>query len=61
VLDGAPGSSLLADAAGHAAALDARKVVSNAAVMLFAGIETTEGMIANAIVHLLSNPASSRS
>jgi cytochrome P450 len=30
---------------------------SNAAVMLFGGIETTEGMIANAIAHLLADPA----
>src|SRR5215218_1050192 len=29
--------------------------VSNAAVMLFGGIETTEGMIANAIVHVLEH------
>lgn len=32
------------------------EVVSNAAVLLFGGIETTEGMIANAILHLLSDP-----
>jgi len=32
------------------------EVVSNAAVVLFGGIETTEGMIANAILHILSNP-----
>jgi len=56
VLDGEPGSSLLADAAGHAGGLDRAQVVSNAAVMLFGGIETTEGMIANAVVHLLSSP-----
>jgi cytochrome P450 len=30
--------------------------VSNAAVLLFGGIETTEGMIANAFWHLLTNP-----
>ena len=29
---------------------------SNAAVLLFGGIETTEGMIANAVLHLLSDP-----
>ena len=52
-LDRGPGSSLLADAAGG---LERSAVISNAAVMLFGGIETTEGMIANAIVHLLSNP-----
>jgi cytochrome P450 len=32
------------------------EATSNAAVMLFGGIETTEGMIANAILHLLSAP-----
>jgi cytochrome P450 len=52
-LDRGPGSSLLADAAGG---LERSAVISNAAVMLFGGIETTEGMIANAIVHLLSHP-----
>jgi cytochrome P450 len=31
------------------------EVVSNAAVMMFGGIETTEGMIANLVFHLLSN------
>jgi cytochrome P450 len=56
VLDREPGSSLLAAAGGHAGGLEHREVVSNAAVMLFGGIETTEGMIANAILHLLSNP-----
>ncbi len=30
--------------------------ISNAAVLLFGGIETTEGMIANAILHLLTHP-----
>ena len=48
--------SLLAMAAGHAAGLDEREIVSNAAVLLFGGIETTEGMIANAVLHLLSEP-----
>ncbi len=32
------------------------EVVSNAAVLLFGGIETTEGMISNVIVHLLRHP-----
>jgi cytochrome P450 len=32
------------------------EVVSNAAVLMFGGIETTEGMIANAVAHLLSRP-----
>jgi cytochrome P450 len=54
-------SSLLADAA-HAHGGDAgpglstREVISNAAVLMFGGIETTEGMIGNAILHLLSHP-----
>jgi cytochrome P450 len=56
VLDREPDSSLLAAAGGEAGGLERREVVSNAAVMLFGGIETTEGMIANAIVHLLSYP-----
>ena len=30
------------------------EVVSNAAVMMFGGIETTEGMIANFVWHLLT-------
>jgi cytochrome P450 len=56
VLDRDPESSLLAAAGGDAGGLDRRQVISNAAVMLFGGIETTEGMIANAILHLLSAP-----
>jgi cytochrome P450 len=53
VLDREPESSLLAAAAGDAGGLDSRQVVSNAAVMLFGGVETTEGMITNAVLHLL--------
>ncbi|GAB3879088.1 hypothetical protein GCM10029964_030840 [Kibdelosporangium lantanae] len=41
-------SSLLGDVAG----LEQAEVVSNAAVMMFGGIETTEGMITNAVLHL---------
>lgn len=33
------------------------EVIANAAVMMFGGIETTEGMICNAVLHLLDNPA----
>jgi cytochrome P450 len=55
VLDSAPESSVLAAAGGEAGGLERREVVSNAAVMLFGGIETTEGMIANAVLHLLAN------
>jgi cytochrome P450 len=51
-----PSSSLLATAASDAEGLNEAEVVSNAAVLLFGGIETTEGMIANAILHLLSHP-----
>ncbi|MFC9692702.1 cytochrome P450 [Kribbella sp. NPDC056951] len=32
------------------------QVVANAAVLMFGGIETTEGMITNALWHLLTNP-----
>ena len=56
VLDRAPDSSVLAAAAGEAGGLGRAEVISNAAVMLFGGIETTEGMIANAIWHLLAAP-----
>jgi cytochrome P450 len=50
------GDSLLAAAAGEAGGLARERVISNAAVMLFGGIETTDGMIANAAAHLLSHP-----
>jgi cytochrome P450 len=56
-LDRDPSSSLLAAAASHAGALTRAEVVSNAAVLMFGGIETTEGMITNAVLHLLANPA----
>jgi cytochrome P450 len=32
------------------------EAVSNAAVLLFGGVETTEGMICNAVLHVLANP-----
>jgi cytochrome P450 len=50
------GDSLLAAAAGDAGGLARERVISNAAVMLFGGIETTDGMIANAVAHLLGHP-----
>jgi cytochrome P450 len=53
VIAAPPPSSLLADVAG---ALTADEAISNAGVLLFGGIETTEGMIANAMLHLLSAP-----
>jgi cytochrome P450 len=55
-LDRDPGSSLVAAAASEATGLTRDEVVSNVAVLLFGGIETTEGMIANAILHLLGHP-----
>jgi cytochrome P450 len=51
-----PGSSLVAAAAGEAGRLTRPEVVSNAAVLMFGGIETTEGMIVNAILHMLAHP-----
>ncbi len=41
-------------------ALGTGEVVSNAAVAMFGGIETTEGMICNAVLYLLSHPAQLR-
>ncbi len=48
----AAGSSLLATVS---ASLAEEEVVANAAVMMFGGIETTEGMILNALSHVLSS------
>ncbi|MDX6475982.1 MAG: hypothetical protein QOH95_1493, partial [Gaiellaceae bacterium] len=56
-LEGDRGSSLLAAAAGDGAGLSRAEVVSNAAVLMFGGIETTDGMIGNVLLHLLSHPA----
>jgi cytochrome P450 len=61
--DSAATTSLLAAAgsaadvaagAGHGLRTD--EIVSNAAVLMFGGIETTEGMICNAVWHLLTHP-----
>ena len=46
-------ASLLVSAAGH---LTVPEVASNAAVLMFGGIETTEAMITNALLHLFRNP-----
>ena len=46
-------SSLLVSAAGR---LELPEVASNAAVMMFGGIETTEAMITNALLQLLRHP-----
>ncbi|TDD76770.1 cytochrome P450 [Actinomadura rubrisoli] len=53
-------SSLLAEAAHHEAGLSTAEVVANAAVLMFGGIDTTEGMIANAALHLLAHPGQLR-
>jgi cytochrome P450 len=55
VITGADRSSLLAAIAAEGS-LSTEQVVSNAAVLLFGGIETTDGMIANAVRHLLLAP-----
>ncbi len=54
-LDRDPASSLVAAAASDAGGLTREQVASNAAVLLFGGIETTEAMIANAFHHLLGD------
>jgi cytochrome P450 len=67
VISTAAGPSLLAEVAragpaegpGHLG-LTSTEVVSNAAVLMFGGIETTEGMITNALWHLLSHPGQLR-
>jgi cytochrome P450 len=56
---GTRGDSLLA-AAAAAGELSRSEVVSNAAVLAFGGIETTEGMICNAVLPLLSQPGQFR-
>jgi cytochrome P450 len=53
-------SSLLAGAAASSRGLGTGEIVSNAAVLMFGGIETTEGMITNAILHLLNHPGQLR-
>jgi cytochrome P450 len=50
-----PEASLLGDAAADGG-LSVGETISNAAVLLFGGIETTDGMLANAVWHLLTNP-----
>lgn len=48
--------SLLTEAARTPAGLSHDEVASNAAVLMFGGIDTTEGMILNAVRHLLAAP-----
>src|SRR5437660_10269614 len=52
---GSGATSLLGAAAGDSA-LTHDQLASNAAVLLFGGIETTEGMICNAVLQLLERP-----
>jgi cytochrome P450 len=54
-LDDDPAASLVAAAGSAAGGLTRPQVVSNAAVLLFGGIETTEGMIANLLAHVLAD------
>ena len=56
VLKRSADSSLLAAASGMAQGLTDDEIIANAAILLFGGIETTEGMIANALYHLLTSP-----
>jgi cytochrome P450 len=53
----APGGTSLLAVAAASAGLSVAEIKSNAAVMLFGGVETTEGMIVNALRHLLGDPA----
>jgi cytochrome P450 len=55
VLDREPVTTLLGATGRGAGALGRREVVSNAAVLLFGGIETTDGMIANLLHHVLTS------
>jgi len=55
-LHGDSRSSLVAAAASEAGGLGHAEIVSNVAVLMFGGIETTEGTIANAMLHLLAHP-----
>jgi cytochrome P450 len=41
----------------HVAGLTTDEAVANAAVLMFGGIDTTESMIANLVLHLLDHPA----
>jgi cytochrome P450 len=62
LLAGVAGGTGRAGGAGRAGGVEGSgpltetEAISNAAVLMFGGIETTEGMIANALLHLLSHP-----
>jgi cytochrome P450 len=53
---GCTNASLLKEAARAPEGLSPDEVASNAAVLMFGGIDTTEGMILNAVRHLLGDP-----
>ncbi|SEG83534.1 Cytochrome P450 [Thermomonospora echinospora] len=53
----APDGSLLAEIAAGPWEPTTEEVVANAAVLMFGGIDTTEGMIVNAVQQLLAHPA----
>jgi len=55
-LGGIDEPSLLREAARAPEGLSQDEVASNAAVLMFGGIDTTEGMILNAVRHLLADP-----
>ena len=59
VIDGATAeqSSVLATRAAGGG-LSPEEIISDAAVVMFGGIDTTDGMIANAVLHLLARPVS---
>ena len=50
------GDTFLGRISSAAGSLTETELLSNTAVLLFGGIETTEGMIANLFFHLLSDP-----
>ncbi len=53
---GTRAGSASARAGAGGTGLSTPEAISNAAVIMFGGIETTEGMIGNAILHLLGHP-----
>ncbi len=55
VIQSTRSDSLLA-AAATGSGLTREQIIANAAVLLFGGIETTEGMIAGVLLHLLERP-----
>jgi len=57
VITAASGIDAAATFRASTQSLTANEVVSNTAVIMFGAIETTEGAISNALLHLLSSPA----